>query len=561
MKKKKNQSLTSVLFKDKYKPLLVTFTYLLAGILFILFSDQLLSLLIDEQEQLSKVESYINFLIIICSGLLLFSLIKSNQQKLEKARIEIQKNMDFTKQSEEIMQQHFYYDLLTKLPNRRSLDDKLHYAMNWTSATETMIGLMIFDLDRFKYSIDCLGHEVEDAILIEMATRTQSVLSQADQLFHTGGSQFSVIIQDVFDESEMKSKAKQVMTAISEPYIVNDQEIFITASMGINLFPPDGNNVRTVFNQAEAAMYRVKESGGNSFHFYTSEMSKKKGEKIDLESHLRKAVDREEFSVVYQPQIDIQTKQIIGVEALLRWDHPEKGLLLPDKFIDIAEETGLIIPIGEWVLRTVCKQSKKWVESGLPNLNVSVNLSPSQFADPKLVGTIKRILEETELTPKWLTLEVTEGTIIRNREEATAILQEIKSLGVQIALDDFGKGYSSLGYLKSFPINMLKIDRSFLQDIPNDHTDKAITIALITLAHSMNITVIAEGVETVEQLLFLQENNCNQAQGYLISHPVTVTKMTKLLEDNIDKSLQMKKGDDSESWSLIMFHPSHVSNS
>jgi EAL domain-containing protein (putative c-di-GMP-specific phosphodiesterase class I) len=320
--------------------------------------------------------------------------------------------------------------------------------------------------------------------------------------------------------------------SLTKPFIIDNHEIFITASGGISLFPDDGSDAETLLKNAGAALYRTKKQGGNSYQFYTADMNAEALKRMAFENNLRRALERNEFKVFYQPKINIVNGQIVGMEALVRWQHPEFGIVSPAEFIPLAEETGLIVPIGEWVLRTACLQSKAWQDEGFSQLQVSVNLSPRQFSQTNLLEVITGIINETGIDPNCLECEITESLIMQNTEEAIRILSELKKLGVKISIDDFGTGYSSLGYLKRLPLDVLKIDKSFVQDVTSAAEDAAIVMTIISLAHNLNLKVIAEGVEIEEQLKFLQLLKCDEWQGFLYSKPVSAAEFRVLLQKN-----------------------------
>jgi len=334
---------------------------------------------------------------------------------------------------------------------------------------------------------------------------------------------------DQGSEQVVSSEVYRIVETFGKPYVVGDQELFVTGSVGVAFSPRDGVEIGPLLKNAESAMYRAKESGRNNLQFYTEAMNAIVSERLALTNKLRRAVERNELFLHYQPLVDVQSNQFFGTEALVRWRHPELGIVSPAKFIPLAEETGMIVAIGEWVLRTACMQNKAWQDAGLPRIAVAVNISARQFREKGLVQTIERILEESGLDSRYLELEVTEGVIMHDIEQVIAILQQIKSLGVKLSIDDFGTGYSSLSYLKRFPVDRLKIDQSFVRDITSDPDDAAIAQAVINLGHSLDLKVIAEGVETQEQLDFLRDHGCDEKQGYLISRPVPAEDFARLL--------------------------------
>ena len=347
-----------------------------------------------------------------------------------------------------------------------------------------------------------------------------------------GGDEFVVLIEDVPDPLFVGSLAQKLIAALSTGFMLSEKEYHITASIGVSTFPDDGDDLQTLLKNADIAMYRAKEQGRNTFQFYTAQMNVHSIERLALESSLRRALERDELVVHYQPKVDVHSGGMTGVEALVRWQHPELGLLAPGKFIALAEETGLIVPIGEWVLRAACAQARDWHGKWLPPLRVAVNLSPRQFLRGDLPREVMRILRDTGLNPAYLELEVTESTVMHSPERAAATLEQLKAMGVSIAIDDFGTGYSSLAYLKRFPIDSVKIDRSFITDLPGDADDAAITRGVIAMAHSLRLKVIAEGVETREQWEFLREHGCDELQGNYVSPPLPEQLFMDLLHDS-----------------------------
>jgi diguanylate cyclase len=431
------------------------------------------------------------------------------------------------KRNEAKINQMIYRDPLTGLPNRLLLNDRLAQALDQANNNKQTLGIMFIDLDRFKYINDTLGHAVGDELLIEVAKRVEACVGNVDTVSRQGGDEFIVLMPNTTSD-EVTKKAQKIIEAFSHSVMVNEQELFVTPSIGISMYPGDGRDIETLIKNADTAMYRVKEQGKNNFQFYTPEMNEDVTKKMQLEVGLRKALERNEFHIVYQPQIDVMTGQMIGAEALLRWEHPEWGSISPAEFIPIAEETGLILQIGEWVLRGACLQNKKWQDDGFPQVRVAVNISSRQFQQSDLVERVREILKETGLAPEYLELELTES-IIQDSKYAVAKMQQLKEMGIHLSIDDFGTGYSSLSYLKTFPIHTLKIDRSFTRNIYADPKDASLVETIISMAHNLNLKVIAEGVETEEQLQFLQQKQCNEAQGYFFSRPITASAMEAVL--------------------------------
>jgi EAL domain-containing protein (putative c-di-GMP-specific phosphodiesterase class I) len=343
-----------------------------------------------------------------------------------------------------------------------------------------------------------------------------------------GGDSFNLMMPDINQESTASQLAHRILEVVSQPFTIDEQEVVINASLGISIYPHDGADAHTLLKNADTALQQAKEKGRNTLQFFASEMNTRAEERLLTEGQLRKALSKDEFTLHYQPQIEAASLKVIGVEALVRWQHPTRGLLFPNHFISLAEETGLIIPLGEWVLRTACLQARKWQDAGIAPWRIGVNLSPRQFQQRDLYEMIHRILSETGLKPKYLSLEITEGVIMKDVDHAIETLARLKKIGVHISIDDFGTGYSSLSYLKHLPIDMLKIDRSFVMEIPASPDDMAIVTAVISMAHSLNIKVLAEGVQSGEQKTFLQASRCDELQGYFFSHPMEADALPKM---------------------------------
>ena len=424
------------------------------------------------------------------------------------------------KQTEQHLRYLVNYDALTKLPNRTLFRDRLEHAMAYARRYNHLVVLMFLDVDRFKAINDSLGHLVGDQLLQAVSERLRSCAREGDTVARLGGDEFAIVMEGIVDISDADIAAKKVLRAMSKSFILEGHDMFVTASIGVTVYPSDSDDIESLIRNADTAMYRAKQAGRNNYQFYTEDMNTRAIESLLLQNNLRKALDNQEFLLYYQPQINLTSGEMIGMEALIRWQHPELGLLSPKQFISIAEETGLIIPIGEWVLRKVCLQLKEWQSRGLPLFRVSVNLSACQFKQRNLVGIISEIIEETGVDPSYIELEITEGVLVDDEEKAIDILHKLKKLGMQISIDDFGTGYSSLSYLKRFPINTLKIDKSFIRDISTNADDAAIAEAIIALGHSLRLKVIAEGVETLEQLEFLSPRGCDEVQGFYFSEPL-----------------------------------------
>ncbi|MGC5324328.1 sensor domain-containing protein [Brevibacillus sp. SYSU BS000544] len=412
-----------------------------------------------------------------------------------------------------------YHDELTRLPNRRALRDTIDDAIVSSGEKDSSFAIMFIDLDQFKKVNDSLGHQYGDNLLISLSKRMSNCLRPMDDLFRIGGDEFAIFLYGVKTEEEVCDLAQQIIECVESPVIYDGYEFHISCSIGIAMYPTDGEDTETLLKNADTAMYRVKDRGSR-FQFYTKSMNEKAHEKIIFENDLYRALERDEFMIYYQPQIHVKTGKVVGAEALLRWNHPKWGLVSPAQFIPLAEETGLIIPIGEWVMRTACTQMVEWNSGRISEpLTIAVNLSSRQFIKHDLVSTVKRVLQETNCDPQLVELEITESMAM-DVGHAMTTLKELKDLGVKIGMDDFGTGYSSLSYLKKLPIDKLKIDQSFLRELEIDKNDAAIVATIISMAHNLNLKVNAEGVETGNQYKFLIQHRCDEAQGYFFSKPI-----------------------------------------
>jgi diguanylate cyclase (GGDEF)-like protein/PAS domain S-box-containing protein len=432
------------------------------------------------------------------------------------------------KQMENTIRQMAYYDSLTGLPNRNLLNDRLAVALANASRNYQKVAILFLDLDHFKTINDSLGHEAGDQLLQQVSLRIKGILRKQDTIARMGGDEFIILIPGLTDTDHTARLAEKILDAVTPVFKIGDNELYIGCSIGIAIFPDDGMEIKTLLKNSDLAMYRAKEKGRNTFQLYTPSMNFKAMERLAVEKNLRKALDREEFELHYQPKINLKSGQIAGMEALIRWDSPELGMVMPNQFIPIAEETRLIIQMGHWVLLTACQQARIWRETGLPQTPISVNLSVVQFTHPNLVSEISKILKQTNTPPHYLELEITESVLMKDTTLAVSILNKLSALGIKISIDDFGTGFSSLNYLKNLPLDYLKIDQTFIKDF-NLRTNSAITKAIVTLAQSLDMKTIAEGVETEEQRKFLTELNCDEAQGYLFSKPITRDEMGDLL--------------------------------
>ncbi len=423
-----------------------------------------------------------------------------------------------------------YHDPLTNLPNRVLFNDRLSAALAQCRRSKHKLAILFIDLDQFKLVNDMMGHVVGDRLLKKVATRIAKCLRESDTVARLGGDEFTVLLHHMQNESDAAKVAQKLLKAMEQPWQVRGQEFHVTASIGISLFPNDGEDAATLLKNADIAMYRAKEQGRNNYQMFTAALNAKIVERLTMENHLRRALKNEEFETYYQPLVNTDGRKIVGVETLLRWHHPEQGLVAPGQFIPFAEETGLIIPIGEWVLRQACIQNVKWQKAGYPPIRVTVNLSACQFQQRDLVENIAKILQETGLDAEWLELEITESALIGDVDFAMSTLKALRDMGVSISIDDFGTGYSSLNYLRKFPIQTLKIDRSFVRDITVNPEDAAIVSTVIVLARNLQIKVVAEGIETEEQLEFLRQRQCTEMQGYLFSRPVPCQEIEALFK-------------------------------
>ena len=422
------------------------------------------------------------------------------------------------------------HDSLTDLPNRETFNQLLHFTIEAARRYERRFAVMFIDLDRFKVINDSLGHEAGDLLLVEIAGRLRQTLRASDVVARLGGDEFVVILESTTESSDIELIAQTLLSALSQPLQLRGHECHTTASIGIALFPDDGTDVQTLTKNADMAMYRAKEDGKNGFRFFTEAAETQSIERLTLETSLRRALEREEFSLHYQPKVDLASGQITGLEALLRWTHPELGLLSPVQFIPLAEETGLIVPIGRWVLKQACAQNMAWLRKGLQPVSMAVNLSPRQFADDGLLHHIDEALNSCGMSPTLLQLEVTESMVMQNVPRAVRVLDAIRSRGIRLAIDDFGTGYSSMSLMKQFPIDTIKIDRSFVSNLAEDGEDQAIAQAIISMGKALGLTIVAEGVETTEQESFLRDHACDETQGFLFSRPLPPEDVPDLLQ-------------------------------
>lgn len=420
-----------------------------------------------------------------------------------------------------------HHDSLTNLPNQLSLREQFKQIKSTHS--QQLMTIICVGLDRFNQINDDLGHSVGDRLLQAVAQRLVNGVTSEDYVARLGSGQFAIILPTTPHKKDAVLIAQTLLEQFSQTFAIDDQEIFVTASIGMALYPRDGRDIEQLLNQANKAMFQAKQQGGNCHQFYSIALSKGTSDRVALKTNLRYALERDELQVYYQPQLDLETGKIIGAEALLRWEHPERGLVSPIKFIPLAEETGLILPIGEWVLKMACQQTRHWQKVGYPHLKIAVNLSGRQFQQLDLRHRLVKIFTETGLRPEYLELELTESMLVENTDVAIRRLQALKALGVEIAIDDFGTGYSSLSYLQQFPFDTLKIDRCFIRNIQDNPSQAAITQAIIEMANTLDLKLVAEGVETDAELSFVVQHHCHKMQGYLFSKPLPAKEFESLL--------------------------------
>ena len=440
------------------------------------------------------------------------------------------------KRAEQQIEYQAYHDALTGLANRRLFQEHLTLALALAQRRDGLLAVLFLDLDAFKIINDSLGHSIGDSLLRVVAMRLKTHVREGDVVARVGGDEFTVVLQELKKKEDIPAIAQKILRAIADPVDVDGHRLYITASIGIAVFPDDGSDAETLLKNADNAMYRAKSEGRNTYEMSTEEMSRSMQERLTLESGLHQAMERNEFEVFYQPQIDIQSMKIVGMEALLRWRHPDRGLILPGSFLSVAEERGHIVLIGDWVLRTACLQAKMFRDAGFPSFRVAVNLSARQFREQTLVDSIESALRQSGLDPHCLELEITESVAMENVDLTQKQLTRLRRAGITIAIDDFGMGHSSLSYLKRFPIDALKIDRNFVEDLPERIEDAAIVRSVIELAQGLNLRVVAEGVETKQQLDFLRAQNCREVQGFYFGFPVPPAEFQKLLVDTDTRS-------------------------
>jgi diguanylate cyclase (GGDEF)-like protein len=421
------------------------------------------------------------------------------------------------------------HDSLTDLPNRIVFSDRLTHAMAVAHRHGKKLAVLYLDVDRFKHINDSLGHAIGDRLLQSVAQRLLACVRGSDTVSRQGGDEFVILLAELTHPQDAAVSADKILQALSTPHQIDEHNLHLTVSIGIVTYPDDGTEAETLMQNADFAMYDAKDNGRNNYQFFKSDMNVRAIERQSLENDLRHAVERQEFVLNYQPKMNLQTGALIGVEALIRWRHPQRGLVPPAQFIPIAEECGFIVPIGRWVLREACRQARAWQDAGLPPLPIAINISAVELRAKDFVAGVRVVLLETRLEPRYLELELTETFLMQDSKSTAAVLRALKAMGLQLALDDFGTGYSSLSYLRRFPIDTLKIDRSFVRDLTMDADDASIVSAVISMGKSLHMRVVAEGVETPEHLAFLQEQRCPEGQGYYFSPPVSAVEFAQLL--------------------------------
>ncbi|MFZ3322415.1 MAG: EAL domain-containing protein [Usitatibacter sp.] len=448
--------------------------------------------------------------------------------RLSEMRRDLRKTNDELSSALETIQKMATHDTLTGLPNRTLFNESLVHAIAQATRHSRSLALFFLDLDRFKYVNDTLGHSLGDRVLQEASRRLTAAVRSSDLVARLGGDEFVLLVEDFHSNDELSDIANKVLGAFAPSMIMDGQELGLSVSIGISTFPGDGGDAQALVSNADIAMYQAKEQGRNRHCFYAAAPNTHTHERLSLEAGLRHALERDEFDIFFQPKIEFPTNRVSGVEALIRWRHPQLGLLLPDRFIPLAEEIGVIVPIGYWTLKRVCERARRWQELGM-GLPVAVNLSASQFHEPDLVARLGAIMRSTGVSPQLIEVEITESMVMRDPNRAARVMEGLRAMGVRISIDDFGTGHSSLGYLKRFPIDRLKVDRSFVRDLPHNNDDVAITRAVIAMAHSLKMTVVAEGVEHQDQFDLLRNEGCDEFQGFFCARPLEEDDLLKFL--------------------------------
>ena len=425
------------------------------------------------------------------------------------------------------------HDFLTNLPNRVLLNDRIAQAITLANRHHTHLALLFLDLDNFKHINDSLGHATGDKLLQSVTERLKECVRESDTVSRQGGDEFIILLAETKSSEDAAVSAQKILDALQALHIIGKSELHVTTSIGISVYPADGLNAETLLKSADTAMYYAKEKGRNNYQFFISEMNTRAVERLIIENNLRLGIEKQQFILYYQPKVNLNTGHITGAEALLRWQHDEWGEVVPDIFVPVAEDSGLIVPIGRWVLRQACKQAKIWQDAGLQAISIAVNISAQEFLQKDFVESVHAVLIETRLAAHFLELEITESVLMRDAECSKNILQQLKKMGIKLAVDDFGTGYSSLSYLQRFPIDVLKIDQSFVQNIESAQDDGIIVSAIISMGNSLKLKVVAEGVETPSQLAFLKAHHCEEGQGYFYSHPLIAEDFATLLLENM----------------------------
>jgi diguanylate cyclase (GGDEF)-like protein len=486
-------------------------------------------------DELTSVSMEVNHLldIIQASQEQLENRVQERTHELQKTNIQLQEEISERKSVEReliIHKEHLvrlaHYDNLTTLPNRVFFNEILNKAINHSKRHQKILAVLFIDIDRFKNINDALGHTFGDLVLKEMGVRFAALLRAGDIIARLGGDEFIILLNDIGHPKYAGPVADKLLNACAKLVKIESHEFFLTASIGVSIYPDDGNSLEDLQKNADLAMYKAKRAGGGIYQYYTHEMDAAAHEHIKLETELRKAIQNSEFILYFQPQLNLKTGLVNRVEALIRWEHPELGLIPPMKFIPLAEETGLIMPIGEWALHEACRLSKQWQEEGYDPITIAVNISPKQFRHQDVARIVADALKKSDLNPMYLEVEITETAVMDNVDDAINKLASIHNMGVQISVDDFGTGYTSISYLRQFPVSVLKIDQTFIKGIPQNQNDIAITSAVIALGHNLGLAVVAEGVETAEQMQYLTEHNCDLIQGYFLSRPLPPSKIT-----------------------------------
>jgi diguanylate cyclase (GGDEF)-like protein len=450
----------------------------------------------------------------------------------EKSNLELQNAAEELKRQKDAYKELAHYDTLTKLPNRILFYDRLKHAISRSKRSGSKLAVLFMDLDNFKEINDSLGHQAGDVVLRELGVRLKKYIRKSDTLARFGGDEFILLMEDFENDTAISTTAQKLTKIISKLLVVKGRELHLTVSIGVAIYPDNGTRAQELLKCADSAMYSAKKEGFNLVHFYKKEMTEKSLEKLTMDTYIRRAIDNDEFELYYQPQVNVNTNEIIGVEALIRWHHPQKGLVMPGDFIPIAEESSLIINLGEVVLRKAAEQMAQWHQKGINPKFISVNVSVVQLRRHDIVDVIHHIVSQNCSCKNWLELEITESFTIENPKQAIVLLEKIRDLGINLSIDDFGTGYSSLSYLKNLPVNKLKIDKSFVQDIPGNQSDEALVRAIVAMAKSLNINVVAEGVETELQKDFLSKAGCNTMQGYYYAKPMPAKEIEEMLIQN-----------------------------